>query len=68
MDLHLICDASNWCSKQYEPKTLMYVSGLQLASHPHCNIPLVGIGILPVKCVRGQTFMEIKYDGECFIK
>jgi hypothetical protein len=29
-----------------------------------CNIPLVGIGILPAKRVKGQMFMESKYDGE----
>jgi len=33
-----------------------------------CNIPLVSIGILLVKCIRAQIFMEIKYDGDCFIR
>jgi len=50
----------------HEGNNLNRFSKLQL--HFPCNIPLVSIGILPVKCVRGQIFMEIKYDGECFIK
>jgi len=29
-----------------------------------CNIPLVSIGLLPIKRVGGQTFMERKYDRE----
>jgi len=33
--------------------------------HKYCNIPLVGIGILPVKRVRGPMFMGSEYDGEC---
>jgi len=30
-----------------------------------CNIPLVGIGILQVKRVRGPMFMGSEYDEEC---
>jgi hypothetical protein len=32
-----------------------------------CNIPLVSIGILPVKRVGRLMFMEDKHDAECLL-
>jgi aspartokinase len=31
------------------------------------NISLVGIGILPAERVKGQMFVECKYDRECLL-
>jgi hypothetical protein len=32
-------------------------------STPNCNIPLISNGILPIRRVRGQMFMEMSING-----
>jgi hypothetical protein len=53
-------DLLNEINQGLNPEDIRRVEDLQYA----CNILLVGIGTLTIKRVRGQMFMECKYDGE----